>query len=98
LKTQLSDITAIANFGDLLILLIKNADVQNEGCKCCQLNLENGKYVFFEDINLPLKFTPYEEIPEFQRESYRVEIYRRVKDSIIVEILQSFEENFPSNT
>jgi len=71
LETQLSDLTAIANLGNFLILLIKNADVQNQGCRCCQLNLENGKYNFFEDINLPLKVTPFEEVPESQRESYR---------------------------
>lgn len=93
METQLSDITAIASLGNLLVLLIKNSDIENEGCRCCQLNLESGKYIFFEDINLPLKFTPFEEIAEIARESYRDEIYRRVKDSIIVEILQGFEEN-----
>ena len=92
MKTQLSDITAIACLGDFFVLLIKNTDVENEGCRCCQLDLDNGKYVFFENINLPLKFTPYEEIAEIARESYRNEIYRRVKDSTIVEILQGFEE------
>lgn len=90
MEKQLSDIVVVTALEDI-ILLIKEIDIETPNAKCCQLDMSTNKYIFFDDINIPLKFIPFEETSKESWESYREEIYKRVKDSIIVEILQGFE-------
>lgn len=90
METQLSNIVPIAALEDI-VLLIKEEDVESPNAKCCQLNISSNEFVFFKDIETVLKFTAFEEILKESWESCREDIYKRVKDSIIVEVLQGFE-------
>lgn len=90
MKTQLSNVVPIGSIGSL-VLIIKEEDVEKSGAQCVQLDMNTGESFFFTSIDYALKFSPFEEIVPEQREFFREEIYRRVKDSAIVQALTYFE-------
>lgn len=97
MKIQLSDITAIASLGDNKLLLILNRDVGTPSIRCCQVDLDEKEYFFYDNIETPLKFTPYEEVPESEREFFRNWIARKMPNDKIVEILQWFDEEIEND-
>lgn len=91
MRYQLSDLTPIASFGDLDLLLVLNEDVSKPSIRCCQIDLDQKKIFFFHNIETVLRSTPYEEVPEIEWEFFRNWIARKMPNDKIVEILQGFD-------
>ena len=94
MRYQLSDLTPIASFGNSDLLLVLNEDVDTPSVRCCQVDLYEKKYFFFQNIETVLRFTPYEDVPENEWEFFREWIGRKMPNDKIVEILQGFDTEF----